>query len=174
MKGLRRVEEHIGGRYAPEVYARKGQAGLTWLFLLISHPILFSVFVCGATFIAFQRNGTVALWSGIGAVLATLVVNLLLKGLFRRGRPLSGRYLTPLPFDHYSFPSAHSAISCAFAIAVGIVDAGLFVPLLVWSILVSSSRLLSEIHHPADIVVGVLEGIVMGSLIAFCSIQTIA
>jgi undecaprenyl-diphosphatase len=168
---LIQLEEYIGGRYAPEVYRREGQSSLKQIFILISHPILFVVFVCVAEFVAFTRIGEKVLWVGVGSVLISLLVNLLLKAIFKRGRPLCGDYMTPLPFDHYSFPSAHSAISFAFAAGVGIVDTGMLGLLLLWACLVSISRLLSEMHYSIDILVGILEGILLGTILSVLTLK---
>jgi membrane-associated phospholipid phosphatase len=100
---------------------------------------------------------------GAGVVLATYLLNTLIKGVVRRRRPL----LEELPAliatpTQLSFPSAHAASSFAAARAyAGLLPRG---PLLAAAALMGWSRVHLGVHYPSDIAAGALLGTAMGSL----------
>lgn len=102
--------------------------------------------------------------SGLLSVAATSgIVNLFVKPLTRRARPLRGRYATsgrrrvPMP-SSASFPSGHTASAFAFASAVGRRTPLAGIPLRMLAVLVGYSRVHTGVHFPGDVVAGALLG----------------
>ena len=96
----------------------------------------------------------------------SILVNLGIKSLFRRARPV-----TQVPRPHHlriprttSFPSGHSTAS--FCAAVLLADGTSWGPVLfVLAAIVSFSRAYVRIHHASDVVGGVVVGLLIGLLI---------
>jgi undecaprenyl-diphosphatase len=113
----------------------------------------------------------VAHFAGIRAACAeigqSIVVNLGIKSLFRRERPVSQ---APRPYKlriprTTSFPSGHATAS--FCAAVLLSDGTPWGPaLFVLAALVSFSRAYVRIHHASDVVGGVVVGMAIGLVIA--------
>jgi undecaprenyl-diphosphatase len=100
---------------------------------------------------------------------ATILVNLGMKPLGRRGRP--DRRATQVPTARHvrmpssaSFPSGHTAAAFAFATAVGHELPGAAVPLRALAALVGYSRVHTGVHYPADVIAGALIGTVLAQV----------
>ena len=101
--------------------------------------------------------------SVIEAELATLVIILTLRYLTRRQRPRPDRGGRPLdPWNHYSFPSHHSARMIMLSVVFGAHCRGSLAGMLPAAVLIGFSRLVLEKHFLSD----VLAGAVVGGLVA--------
>jgi undecaprenyl-diphosphatase len=135
-----------------------GDHGLLWVIVAV---IRYFTGVGGAE---------AAHFAGIRAVCAELgqsiLVNLGIKALFRRTRPVSQ---IPRPYRlriprTTSFPSGHSTAS--FCAAVLLSDGTPWAPVLfVLAAVVSLSRAYVRIHHASDVVGGVIVGLAIGAAV---------
>jgi undecaprenyl-diphosphatase len=100
----------------------------------------------------------------VGAALAT-VASQLLKRLARRPRPAEGlRGFAPLieTPDELSFPSGHTSV--AFAVAVALAGGATGAVALVLASGIAASRIYLGAHYPLDVAAGVLVGAASGWL----------
>ena len=101
------------------------------------------------------------------AVLAPLLAGEMIKWIVGRGRPFVGGQANPFNFApfagteaHASFPSAHAITGFALAFAVSAVWPRARGTMIVYALLIASSRLVLLAHHPSDVVAGALIGVV--------------
>ena len=99
------------------------------------------------------------------AYLISSILNLFIKALYKRTRPLNNNFWSPIPFDEYSFPSGHAAGTMAVAFCLSSFAPNLTVVLFPWSILMGISRFLGDFHHPTDVLSGFLVGIISGYVV---------
>jgi undecaprenyl-diphosphatase len=92
-------------------------------------------------------------------------VNVLLKSVFRRERPVE-QIVHPLPFRQpltSSFPSGHA--TAAFCGAVILSEDDRLAPLYFGAAaVIAASRIYVRIHHASDVVGGVVVGMMLGKL----------
>jgi membrane-associated phospholipid phosphatase len=133
--------------------AQAGENGLLW------HGIA----LAGAALGGRWRRG--AYFRAVRIVLATLVVNTVVKQTVRRARPLLEEELPALTpvLSGRSYPSAHSSTS--FAGARALAAAGLpAAPLYALAVAMALSRPYLGVHYPSDIVAGAALGDAVGRL----------
>jgi membrane-associated phospholipid phosphatase len=101
------------------------------------------------------------------AVLVPILAGEIIKWIVGRGRPFVGGKANAFNFSHFagteayaSFPSAHAITSFALAFAVSAVWPRARVPMILYAILIATSRLVLLAHHPSDVVAGALVGVV--------------
>jgi membrane-associated phospholipid phosphatase len=133
--------------------AQAGENGLLW----------YAMALAGA---ALDRRGHRRLYSrALKVVLATLVVNTVVKQLVRRARPVLEEELPALMpvLSGRSYPSAHASTS--FAGARALAAAGLPAPpLYALAVAMALSRPYLGVHYPSDIVAGAALGDAVGRL----------
>ncbi|HEY5144835.1 MAG TPA: phosphatase PAP2 family protein [Solirubrobacteraceae bacterium] len=120
--------------------------------------------VAGVLALAGGPKGRRAAASGLAGVgVASAVVNVAVKPLWRRSRP--DRVLQEVPLARHvpmpgstSFPSGHSASAFAFATGVAHVMPGAGVPVRALAALVAYSRVHTGVHYPGDVIAGSLTG----------------
>ena len=136
-----------------------GDHGLVWIVLAV---VRYFSNVGGAE--AAHFAGIRALCAELGQ---SIVVNLGIKSLFKRVRPVSQ---APRPYHlriprTTSFPSGHATAS--FTAAVLLSDGTPWAPaLFVLAAIVSFSRVYVKIHHASDVIGGVLIGLAIGFAVA--------
>jgi membrane-associated phospholipid phosphatase len=126
--------------------AQSGENGLLWN----------AIAVLGGTLSARRRDDYVR---AIEIVLATLLVNTIVKQAVRRARPVLEEELPALTpvLSGRSYPSAHASTS--FAGARALAAAGLpGAPLRALALAMALSRPYLGVHYPTDIVAGALLG----------------
>jgi membrane-associated phospholipid phosphatase len=101
------------------------------------------------------------------AVLVPVLAGEVIKWIAGRGRPFvggTGNVFNFVPFSgteaHASFPSAHAITSVALAFAVSAVWPRARPVMIVYALLIVTSRLVLLAHHPSDVVAGALIGVV--------------
>jgi undecaprenyl-diphosphatase len=110
-----------------------------------------------------ERDERAALRAGGGAVVESLLVNWVVKSMFRRKRPpwdVVRTYNIRKPLTS-SFPSGHatSAFSCAILLAE---DDPLWPLYYAIAVVVATSRVYVKIHHASDVLAGVALGVTFG------------
>lgn len=105
--------------------------------------------------------------SGLLALgISTTLVNVPLKLFWGRRRPevdAEARLLVRRPGSP-SFPSGHAASALAFATAVGFERRALLLPLAALGAAVGLSRVRLRVHHPSDVLAGMVCGVASGAL----------
>jgi undecaprenyl-diphosphatase len=103
--------------------------------------------------------------------LVSLLVNLPMKALHRRPRPVRGEDASlahrqvAMPASS-SFPSGHSASAFAFATAVGVELPIVAFPIRALAAAVAYSRVHTGVHYPGDVLAGSLTGAVTGQIVS--------
>ena len=133
--------------------------------------VLVAVLMLGAWWLV-RRADVVAmaavLWAPIAVVLA-YVVNSLMKNIFTEPRPCRAMPAvhTLLPCDpptDWAFPSNHSAVVGAAAVALLLAHRTLGLVATALALIVAFSRLYVGAHYPHDVLVGLAVGAVIGVL----------
>ena len=131
-----------------------GEFGLVWVMLALLRALR-----------GGARNERAALRSITGTVVESVLVNALLKSLFRRARPVS-EVVHPHPFRQpltSSFPSGHA--TAAFCAATLLSEQDPLGPLyFAAATVVAASRVHTKIHHASDVVGGIAIGTLLGAI----------
>ena len=101
------------------------------------------------------------------AVLLTICLTELIKGVVGRGRPFVGGAANPFNFSAFawseayaSFPSSHAATAFALGFAVAALWPSLRLAMLCYALLIAATRLVLLAHHPSDVTAGALVGVI--------------
>jgi len=114
----------------------------------------------GAALTLFNRERHLGLAVLVANVASHLAVQVLKRAVHRprpcdaRGMPLA---LVDLP-DPYSFPSGHAAAATAVATSISLAHPALAPALLPLAMLIARSRVTLRVHHPGDVIAGVVLG----------------
>jgi undecaprenyl-diphosphatase len=113
-----------------------------------------------------ERHFPAALRVGVGLGVESVLVNLGIKSVFRRARPLPTLATRPLHLRRprtSSFPSGHatSAFTAAGLLAE---DDVLWPAYYILALIVAWSRVHVKVHHASDVVVGIGIGMVLGRI----------
>jgi undecaprenyl-diphosphatase len=108
------------------------------------------------------------------AVLVPVLAGEVIKWIVGRGRPFVGGEANAFNFAHFagteayaSLPSGHAVTSFALAFAVSAVWPQARAAMIVYAILIATSRLVLLAHHPSDVVAGALIGVVGAMLVRY-------
>jgi len=104
----------------------------------------------------------------VAAILCILVCKLL-KLLIRRQRPAVPEEFRRVvkPWDIFSFPSGHSALSFALALMVAVNYPLYAVPVFLFAALIAFTRVYFGTHYPLDVVAGSMIGLLFAGIILF-------
>ena len=108
------------------------------------------------------------LFSVILAVALAILINYLLSFAHFRARPFISSSVINLignPFSVKSFPSDHTAVVFALALAVWFYNKKLGYIFLVSAVFVGIARIFTGVHYPADIIAGSLVGLLAALVI---------
>ncbi len=129
-----------------------GEFGLIWVMLALLRALR-----------GGAANERAAVRSITGTVVESVLVNAVLKSVFRRTRPVSD-VVHPHPFRQpltSSFPSGHA--TAAFCAATLLSDQDPLGPLyFAAAAVVATSRIHTKIHHASDVVGGIAIGTLLG------------
>lgn len=106
-----------------------------------------------------------AVFAGTSSAGAGLILYALLKKTTRRTRPCLVEphdWSGILPPDQYSFPSGHTIVASACAIAVGMFYPALLTGLLLTALVIATSRILLGMHYLSDVLAGMAIGGTLG------------
>lgn len=102
------------------------------------------------------------------APLAAWLLGIVIKRAVGRQRPARSeddiRLLGATPRDG-SFPSSHASTSTAFAVALALAPHPLALPVAIWAVFVSASRIYLGVHYPTDVAAGIGIGALLGALL---------
>ena len=136
-----------------QVITALGDKGIFWILLTL-------LLLC------FKKTRYIGLCSVAAMVLSVVINNLALKNLVARTRPyelIEGLQLITTKPDDFSFPSGHSSLAFASAVAICRTWKKRWtVWLLVLAALIAISRLYVGVHFPTDVLFGVASGIACG------------
>ena len=128
----------------------------------------------GIVLLFFKKTRKLGFMVLLAPLMNLVFCNLLIKPLVARPRPFlenpAAQVLVHLP-KSFSFPSGHTAVSFAAAMALvfGKAKKWLWIPALIIASLIAFSRLYVYVHYPTD----VLAGIVLGALMGFASSRVV-
>jgi len=152
-----RIKPLRGNRVADRVFytaSELGDFGLLWV-----------IYACLRALRGKPLDERAAVRAIVATGIESVLVNVLLKSLFGRGRPLE-QLEHPLPLRQplsSSFPSGHS--TAAFCAATLLSEKDPAWPVYVASaVLVATSRVYVRIHHASDVVAGMGVGLVLGRI----------
>ena len=127
-----------------------GDGGIFWILLAV-------VFLC------FKKTRRFGAAMAISLIISTIITNLTLKPLINRPRPYELRTIegldTSLRPGDASFPSGHTTVSFSGAFALFWQNKKAGAPTLALATLIAFSRLYFYLHHPTDILGGILVGL---------------
>ena len=99
--------------------------------------------------------------------IASLTGEITIKHLVKRIRPCNKAYDEYLLIEnppHYSFPSGHTTASFAVCAVVMFMCPVVFIPVLLYSVLMAFSRLYLLVHYPTDVMAGMCIGFICGTV----------
>lgn len=151
------IDRLRGHPFADRVFYAASEVGdfsLVWLFLGAARGL------------RSERDERAALRLGVAVVVESILVNWVIKSVFRRKRPaweLVRVYRIRRPRTS-SFPSGHA--TSAFSSAILLAEDDPLWPLYyALAAVVATSRVYVKIHHPSDVLAGVGIGAALGLLI---------
>lgn len=136
-----------------------GDSGIIWI-------------VITAILLVFKKTRKAGVIAALALIGSLIINNLLLKNIVARTRPYDTihevKRLVEIQKD-FSFPSGHSASSFAASIAIyfgldGNLRKYLGIGLIVLAFAIAFSRLYVGVHYPLDVLVGSLDGVLIGYL----------
>lgn len=132
------------------LFSYVGNLGIVWLVISL--------------LLMIYRQKKAALGTVLAIAISALLSELIFKNLINRPRPfVENEHLVPLVHKptSSSFPSSHTTSSFAAASFLFKRDIKKWL-MLVLAFLISFSRIYVNVHHPSDVIVGMILGIVMG------------
>lgn len=138
-----------------KVITALGDAGIFWVLVAILCLCIKKTRRAGATI-------------GLALLFSLIVNNGILKNAVARIRPyevVEGLQCLVGRAVDFSFPSGHSGSSFAAATVIAYLFPKRYgIPAVILAFLIAFSRLYVGIHYPTDVLVGILDGILLGGL----------
>lgn len=159
------ILKSIAATFHSQTWLNYIMTGFTWLGEFGAASILTAIIL-----IIFKKTR----WAGISVALALildiLIVNVILKNTVNRPRPWTewgdiiefyGMAGVRMPSDT-SFPSGHSAVCFAAAVALLMRYRVKAIPALAIAVIVAFSRIYLCLHYPTDVLGGIIIGSICG------------
>jgi membrane-associated phospholipid phosphatase len=138
------------------------------------------VFIFSFLIINFKRKGLmIILFLIITIMLSDQISSAFIKPMVQRIRPCNLHYLESyvrilVPCNNsYSFPSSHAANHFALAIFLTLllrkIYSRVYIPLIIWALIVCYSQIYVGVHFPLDIIGGAILGSSIGMFTALSS-----
>jgi undecaprenyl-diphosphatase len=125
------------------------------------------IYIVGAVFVVFfliKKTRAMAISTALTVFLSRLIITEPLKRILNVTRPNG---------EPFSFPSGHTTVFFAIAMAVFYFNKKWGIIAFVVAILVGLSRVYTGVHWPLDIVAGALIGILSGIIIHFTRLSLV-
>lgn len=151
------IQDHIVADWLTPIMkalTTSGNGGIIWIILCV-------ILLC------FKKTRWIGVTAAISLALVGILNNEIIKPIVERPRPFVQEEIALLinAPGGWSFPSGHTASSFATAFAVFLKDKRIGVPALIVAALIGFSRLYFCVHFPGDVFVGMLEGILVATLV---------
>lgn len=133
-------------------------AGIFWIILAV-------ILLC------FKKTRRAGMTMGLALIFGLLLCNLTLKPLTARIRPYifdPAIQLIVGPESEFSFPSGHTISAFEGAVGLWIRHRKAGWACIVLAVLIGFSRLYLMVHYPTDVIAGMLLGIVLAFIAAWC------
>jgi membrane-associated phospholipid phosphatase len=175
--------------YEIDLMPPRGTPSLWWVRILTdfgkSAYVLWTLFALMAVVLiasAAMRGTARAVLLGLGtrlqflffAVLTPVLAGEVLKWAVGRGRPFVGGQANAFNFQHFnggeafaSFPSGHANTAFALAFAVSALWPRTRFVMLVYALVICSTRLVLLAHHPSDVVGGAMVGVIGAMVVRY-------
>lgn len=144
-----------------------GEGG--WLFIVMA-----------ITLLLFSKTRRSGIMMALSIIVGALLTNILLKNLIARPRPYVSveefeawwQYIGAINMSDKSFPSGHTNITAASLTGLWLSfdkkKKLIFIaPIIVFIVLMGSSRLYLMVHYPTDVIGGILSGAISGIIAYF-------
>ncbi|CAK0771411.1 Phosphatase PAP2 family protein [Gammaproteobacteria bacterium] len=139
---------------------------LKWLFVTISRLCDFDFWVTlGCVFFSLGDYRLIVHLVIVGMI--GWGISTFLKLYTARDRPYqadSRIRLESIPIDEYSFPSCHVLLSTTFSIIISSYHSELSLMMIIFTFLVSISRLVLGLHYFSDVLAGAIIGLILGTV----------
>ena len=132
------------------VFTYLGEGGAMWIVILI-------LFLC------FRKTREMGFASSLSLILELVISELIIKNIFKRPEIDT---IVHKP-GSFSFPSGHTCTAFCAATAIFCYDKRLGIIAYIISGLIGFSRNYFYIHYPSDVLVGAVEGVLLGLLAVF-------
>jgi undecaprenyl-diphosphatase len=133
--------------------------GVVWLALLPSLPVI------------YRKEALPAFFDMVSVGILGVLVYKFIQSRMLRPRPFAAHaeiHLGASPLDEYTFPSGHTPHSVAFTLVATSHYPELAWPMVPFTLLVATSRLVVRLHYPTD----VLAGAAIGTLLAMGTLSS--
>jgi len=132
--------------------------------------ILLAILVLIFLFKPAAKNRLMVLAALTSAIISRLVITNIIRFFYHHLRPFEVMHVNQLiPESGYSFPSGHVAFYFALSMAVYLYNKKLGIAFFVVSVLMGFARIFVGVHWPADILGGILVGVITALLVNFAA-----
>ena len=139
---------------------------LDWLMPVISlmgNGVLY--IVLAVVLLCFKKTRKIGVVLTLALLLEYTIVSIILKPAVERPRPYTVNTLIQLLIEEpedWSFPSGHTSAAFTMIFALYFMKNRWWIPMAIFGVLISFSRMYLYVHYPTDILGGILVGLLCG------------